>query len=62
MTRKPKLELTWIGKDKQPQLEPRILIEDTGKSHGAQHARPPKADGRDGVSPSGKETMRYEIG
>lgn len=32
--KKPKLELTWIGKDKQPQLEPRILIEDTGKSYG----------------------------
>ncbi len=31
---KPKLELTWIGKDKQPQLEPRILIEDAGKSYG----------------------------
>lgn len=23
-----KLELTWIGKDNQPKLEPRILIED----------------------------------
>jgi len=26
--------MTWIGKDKQPQLEPRILIEDAGKSYG----------------------------
>lgn len=25
---KQKLELTWIGKDKQPVLESRILIED----------------------------------
>jgi len=25
---KQKLELTWIGKDNQPVLEPRILIED----------------------------------
>jgi hypothetical protein len=25
---KQKLELTWIGKEKQPVLEPRILIED----------------------------------
>lgn len=29
-----KLELTWIGKGKEPQLEPRILIEDPGKSFG----------------------------
>ena len=29
-----KLELTWIGKGKEPQLEPRILIEDTNKSFG----------------------------
>jgi len=34
MQNKQKLELTWIGKDKQPQLEPRILIEDAGKSYG----------------------------
>ena len=29
-----KLELTWIGKDNQPKLEPRILIEDPEKSYG----------------------------
>lgn len=29
-----KLELTWIGKDIQPKLEPRILIEDPDKSCG----------------------------
>lgn len=29
-----KLELTWIGKGKEPQLEPRILIEDPSKSFG----------------------------
>lgn len=29
-----KLELNWIGKGNEPQLEPRILIEDTGKSYG----------------------------
>jgi adenine-specific DNA-methyltransferase len=34
MTTKPKLELTWIGKDHQPRAEPRILIEDRDKSHG----------------------------
>ncbi|MEI8120439.1 MAG: site-specific DNA-methyltransferase [bacterium] len=38
MSNKPKLELTWIGKDKQPQLEPRILIEDAGKSYGDRNA------------------------
>jgi adenine-specific DNA-methyltransferase len=35
MTKKTKLELTWIGKDKRPKLEPRILLEDTGKSYHA---------------------------
>jgi adenine-specific DNA-methyltransferase len=35
MTKKTKLELTWIGKDKRPKLEPRILLEDTDKSYHA---------------------------
>ena len=35
MPKKQKLELTWIGKDKRPKLEPRILIEDPGKSYHA---------------------------
>nr|WP_085317623.1 site-specific DNA-methyltransferase [Derxia lacustris] len=30
---KQKLELTWIGKDVRPKLEPRILLEDTEKSY-----------------------------
>ena len=30
---KQKLELTWIGKDKRPKLEPRILLEDPDKSY-----------------------------
>jgi len=34
---KQKLELTWIGKDVRPKLEPRILLEDSGKSHHAKH-------------------------
>ena len=34
MIKKQKLELTWIGKDEQPVLEPRILIEDPAKSYG----------------------------
>ena len=27
-----KLELTWIGKEKRPRLEPRVLVEDAAKS------------------------------
>ncbi|MDH2245934.1 site-specific DNA-methyltransferase [Pseudomonas sp. GD03855] len=34
---KQKLELTWIGKDKRPKLEPRILLEDPSKSYHAGH-------------------------
>ena len=37
MTRKPKLELTWIGKENRPRLEPRILLEDPAKSYHAGH-------------------------
>ena len=33
--KKQKLELTWVGKAKHPKLEPRILIEDSEKSHHA---------------------------
>lgn len=36
--KKQKLELTWIGKDQQPILEPRILIEDPDKSYGDPNA------------------------
>ena len=32
---KQKLELTWIGKEKRPKLEPRILLEDPDKSYHA---------------------------
>jgi len=34
---KQKLELTWIGKEQRPRLEPRILIEDPEKSYHAHH-------------------------
>lgn len=34
---KQKLELTWIGKEKRPKLEPRILLEDPDKSYHAKH-------------------------
>ena len=37
MTEKQKLELTWIGKENRPRLEPRILLEDPGKSYHAAH-------------------------
>jgi len=33
--RKQKLELTWIGKETRPRLEPRILLEDPDKSYHA---------------------------
>jgi adenine-specific DNA-methyltransferase len=32
---KQKLELTWIGKEDRPRLEPRILLEDPARSHHA---------------------------
>ena len=35
MAGKTRLELTWIGKDQRPRLEPRILVEDPTKSHHA---------------------------
>ncbi len=35
MIKKQKLELTWIGKENRPRLEPRILLEDPQKSYHA---------------------------
>lgn len=35
--KKQKLELTWIGKENRPKLEPRILLEDPEKSYHAPH-------------------------
>ncbi len=37
MTKKQKLELTWIGKENRSKLEPRILLEDPEKSYHAPH-------------------------
>jgi adenine-specific DNA-methyltransferase len=37
MSKKTKLELTWIGKEHRPKLEPRILLEDPEKSYHAKH-------------------------
>src|SRR5450759_5194036 len=34
---KKKLELTWIGKENRPKLEPRILLEYPAKSYHAEH-------------------------
>jgi adenine-specific DNA-methyltransferase len=34
---KQKLELTWVGKDVRPRLEPRVLLEETGRSYTAAH-------------------------
>lgn len=39
MAGKTKLELTWIGKDERPRLEPRILIEEPEFSHHAETRR-----------------------
>jgi len=36
MNRKQRLELTWIGKDERPRLEPRILLEDPELSYHAE--------------------------
>jgi len=35
--KKQKLELTWIGKENRPKLEPRILLEEPDKSYHAPH-------------------------
>jgi len=37
MSNKQKLELTWVGKENRPRLEPRILLEDSEKSYHAAH-------------------------
>jgi adenine-specific DNA-methyltransferase len=37
MTQNQKLELTWIGKENRPKLEPRILLEDPELSYHAAH-------------------------
>lgn len=37
MSKKQKLELTWIGKERRSRLEPRILLEDPDNSYHAEH-------------------------
>ncbi|MBD9385683.1 site-specific DNA-methyltransferase [Agrobacterium sp. AGB01] len=41
MSKKTRLELTWIGKDERPKLEPRILLEDGALSR---HAKARRSD------------------
>ncbi len=36
-SKKTKLELTWIGKEHRPRLEPRILLEEVDKLYHAKH-------------------------
>ncbi len=45
---KTRLELTWIGKENRPKLEPRVLIEDPEKSYHASHRISENAAGEDG--------------
>ena len=42
MSRKQRLELTWIGKDAAPKLEPRVLIFDTTQSYYSSSPRNPE--------------------
>ncbi|MDO8753463.1 MAG: site-specific DNA-methyltransferase, partial [Anaerolineales bacterium] len=42
MSKKQKLELTWIGKENRPKLEPRILLEDPLMSYHAKFRHPPR--------------------
>src|ERR1035437_9928864 len=39
MSKKQKLELTWVGKENRPRVEPRILLEDPQQSYHAAHRR-----------------------
>jgi hypothetical protein len=52
---KQKLELTWIGKENRPRLEPRILIEDPTKSY---HANLRKGNISRGGAEYAEKTMR----
>lgn len=42
MTNKQRLELTWIGKEQRPRIEPQILIEDGYQSYHAQRRQNPR--------------------
>ena len=52
-SKKQKLELTWIGKENRPRLEPRILLEDPEKSY---HAKFRVKDGKGLTAENAKNT------
>jgi adenine-specific DNA-methyltransferase len=56
VNRKQKLELTWIGKDVRPKLEPRILVADDSKSYHAKH-RFTNADAFDNILINGDNLL-----
>ena len=59
MSAKQKLELTWIGKEKRPKLEPRILLEDPDKSYHAKFRNAPRPlAGEGSKSPSLRPSPR----
>ena len=53
---KTKLELTWIGKENRPKLEPRILVEDPAKSYHAKF----RTSIQQAVSGQQREKLRAE--
>jgi len=53
VTKKQKLELTWIGKENRPRLEPRILLEDPAKSY---HAKFRVKEGKASTAVNAKST------
>jgi len=59
MSNKQKLELTWIGKENRPKLEPRILLEDPEKSYHAKYRVKP-GKGTDGSREAAKNAK--EVG
>jgi adenine-specific DNA-methyltransferase len=54
--KKQKLELTWIGKEERPRLEPRILLEDPELSYHAAHRV--KMGSRGGAGNAGKDEKK----
>jgi hypothetical protein len=66
-SKKTKLELTWIGKEHRPRLEPCILLEEVDKSHHAKHrvrggSREAAKNAKDseGIPPSSKPS-RFRV-
>jgi len=56
-TKRTKLELTWIGKENRPRLEPRILIEDQAKSY---HAKFKRSDQPSAISDQQKGSLKAD--